>query len=256
MKTAHVEKVHASTSNSVDDRSISGKSSPAVPVLQQKILNNRPGNTLQKKEADNFIQPEVTPDLLQAQALPIQKFVLQARPAQAVQAKFHAPIPDQGDEWNDLIDRITNLDNIVDLPNMDEINEAIAQGEMNWYGDDEHSAGVLRFNAFVSLKYRVRTGLTELRRNRLDANALDWGDFITEMNTLSLKYGVVTGPVSTGGHPSDTYTYTVGGNSISLAEETDAHGQTAGNLNTRRGQMRNVFDLFNGAVDADIATFQ
>jgi hypothetical protein len=110
-------------------------------------------------------------------------------------------------------------------------------------------------NSMAGLRAAARVDINARVRDPADANALTWGEFHPMLVDMATTYGTVTGPVNTGGHSANTYTYTAGGGSQGIAEETSAHGRTPGNLTTRRAQMRAAIGLFNLAVAADAARF-
>lgn len=113
------------------------------------------------------------------------------------------------------------------------------------------NSGVTVAGALAGLRALIRAGILTRIIDRNDADNLSWGEFAPMLAEMATRYGARTGPVATGGHAAQTYTYTYDGESIGIAEETNAHGQTSGNLKTRRGQMKNAIDLYNLAVNAD-----
>ncbi|MDP2143451.1 MAG: DUF4157 domain-containing protein [Gallionella sp.] len=104
--------------------------------------------------------------------------------------------------------------------------------------------------SITGLKAIIRAHILTRQRNRQECDNFDWGDFAPHLALLAASYGAVTGPVVTGGHAANVYTYTAAGVAIQIAEETNSHGRTVGNLNTRRGTMRTVIDQFNLAAQA------
>jgi len=87
------------------------------------------------------------------------------------------------------------------------------------------------------------------------ADNFDWGDFHPQLTLMAASYGTLTGPVSTGGHQDDVYTYIVNGDTHRIAEPTNAHGRADGNINTRRGQMRAAIISYNDAVEAAASAY-
>lgn len=145
--------------------------------------------------------------------------------------------------WNALVAQVTGL------PTAEAF---VDQVEQDIYADPQV---VTLTNSMAGLRAAARTDINARVRAPADANALTWGEFHTMLVAMSQTYGALTGPVNTGGHSANTYTYTAGGGSQGIAEETSAHGRTPGNLTTRRAQMRTAIGLFNLAVAADAARF-
>jgi hypothetical protein len=87
------------------------------------------------------------------------------------------------------------------------------------------------------------------------ADNFNWGDFHPQLTLMAASHGTLTGPVSTGGHQDDVYTYIVNGDTHRLAEPTNAHGRADGNINTRRQQMRAAIISYNDAVEAAAAVY-
>ena len=145
--------------------------------------------------------------------------------------------------WNLLVGRVAGLAGAEAF---------VEQVEADIYA---HPQVVTLTNSMAGLRAAARNDINARARDVHDADALDWGEFHPMLVDMARQYGVVTGPVNTGGHSANTYTYTAAGSSQGIAEETSAHGKTAGNLNTRRAQMRVAIGLFNAAVALNAAQF-
>ena len=195
-----------------------------------QLVSNRPeANTQRKLQriANSSPQTNYTHQIFSG-VIQRELFHYESAPFSAAEAKT----------WNQLV-QIANGLNVAQtlISNVE---------EQVW----DINSGVTVAGSLAGVRAQIRAGILTRIINRDDADALGWGGFAPKLANMATMYGVRTGPVSTGGHASQTYTYTTAENAISIAEETNAHGQTAGNLNTRRGQMKNAIDLYNNAVNA------
>jgi len=207
------------------------RSASRVSMNLQETLGNRPATPLQAMLHNRAIGQAPAA----ASSTPIQRRLFHRAGAPFTSA--------EATQWNALVDTATELDAGADYISNVEDNVWTAGTAITVAG------------SLAGLRTEIRTAILTRRIARTDADALNWGEFAPFLSTMAARYGARTGPVSTGGHSSQTYTYTVGSDSVSIAEETNAHGQTQGNLGTRRGQMRNAIDLYNGAVAAHAARY-
>ena len=163
---------------------------------------------------------------------------------------FHMPIAPftavQAEEWNALVQRANGLG----LANIDTIATLVDDSEVDIWA----STTTVPL-ALAALRALMVTGLQALRREPQEANELGWADMLGFMQEFR-AFGVLGGPVNTGGHAANTYTYTghSTGQVQSVAIEVNAHGKTASNLNTRRGHLRALVGIYNSEVNAFIAT--
>ncbi|WP_298769908.1 hypothetical protein [uncultured Shewanella sp.] len=170
-----------------------------------------------------------------------------------VQGRFYAPLPEQGTEWNTLLDNINTLHNAHALPNKADIDHFIGDSEAIWHGDEEHSGSVNRFNAFVTLKGKVKAGLEQLKLDPNDSSTLNWGDIIHYLTNQINAKGFITvnsnqGALG-GGHGNGWFWNAIGVTTGSIPDST--HGQSAGALNGARGSVRTVIIAHNDAINAE-----
>ncbi|WP_229261405.1 hypothetical protein [Duganella margarita] len=236
--------------------------SPAMLQLQQSASNSS-GSVKLKQLAgwmsgngpDAPVQREEKPSQLQAHAC-AQGSQIHVAPDQerhVAQRMLFAP-PNTGDvvQWNAILQHVQNLHALHVLPNMAAINNYIPQAEAEWEGDDEHTAPINQFNAVVTLKYRIKEGLTALRRNPLDAHNLNWGNiigYLTGVNTAGFITVVTQINVALpGGHGNgDLWTASDG---TTGTVPYAAHGRGPGALNGARGAVHTVILAHNVAVEA------
>ena len=150
-------------------------------------------------------------------------------------------------QWNEFI---TGLGTFADETT---VAPRIASAEDSFY---DPNAVTTIAGEITAIKAIVRALILQRRMDVADAATLDWGQFRTTLVSMATRYGAVTSSGSSGGHASITYNYTAGGQTASIAEETNAHGRTAGNLRTRRGQMRDAIAYYNTAVLAHANQYQ
>jgi hypothetical protein len=172
---------------------------------------------------------------------------------QVAQRMLFAP-PNTGDvvQWNAILQHVQNLHALHVLPNIAAINNYIVQAEGEWEGDDEHTAPINQFNAVVTLKYRIKDGLTALLMNPMNANNLNWGNiigFLGGVNTAGFITVVRQINVALpGGHGNgDLWTASDGTTgTVPYAH----HGRGAAALNGARGAVHTVILAHNAAVEA------
>lgn len=174
-----------------------------------------------------------------------------------IQGRFYPPIPEQGIEWNAVLDKIDTLHGNTPLPNKADIDNFILQSEDNWYGDGDHADNVARFNAFITLKGKVKTGLEQLKLDPNDSAALNWGDIVGYLtNDVGGKRFIVVNASHGhlgGGHGNGWFWNAVGVTTGTVPDAT--HGLGDGALNGARGSVRTVINAHNTLIDIEKANW-
>jgi hypothetical protein len=170
-----------------------------------------------------------------------------------IQGRFYGQNLDQAQQdWNALLGHLDNLHNTHTLPNKADIDNFITDSEVSWYGDGEHEASIVQFNAVVTLKGKIKTGLEQLKLPIGDSAGLGWNDIVNYLtNDISAK-GFITvqshqGRLG-GGHGNGTFWTASDGTTGTVP--ANIHGANDGALGGARGAVRTVIVAHNAAVNA------
>jgi hypothetical protein len=172
---------------------------------------------------------------------------------QVIQARFYHPLPDDGDRWNNLLDEIDALHGNKPLPNKIDIDNFITTTEAEWNGSDGHSESVIHFNAFVTLKYKVKTGLEAGKIDTNDARNVGW-DAILPIIRRIRDAGYCTVNI----HENVPYD---GSNGVTWRVDEGGNFQRGGwkynamiqnNLGGALAQVRTAIGFHNDAIDREI----
>ena len=168
-----------------------------------------------------------------------------------LQGRFFNPIPDQGAAWNTLLDNMDIIHGNTPLPNKADIDTYIQQSEIAWYGDDDHNESVVRFNAFVTLKGKVKAGLEQLKLSPNDSAGLNWGDIVDYLiNDVGGKGFLVVNTnhgALGGGHGRGWFWNAVGVTTGTVPDA--AHGLNDAALGGARGSVRTVIIAHNALIE-------
>lgn len=174
---------------------------------------------------------------------------------QIIQARFYDPLPDGGERWNILLDEIETLHGSKPLPNKDDIDEFITTAEGEWHGTDDHSASTIQFNAFITLKSKVKTGLRAGKIDTNDARNVGWDAILPIIRRIKAAgYCAVNISENVPYDGSNGVTWRVDdgqGNDQRGGWKYNAMNQ--GNLRGALGQVRTAIGYHNDAIDRQIS---